>query len=86
MPDMSGRLLLISGRELDLAGHFVQQGSIHIECLTRKTRITTVINWENCPTGAQNVRQSAEGLPDILSGTPEIVFATTEHDTFSMVY
>ena len=32
---------------------------------------------KKCPTVAQNVRQSAEGLPDILSGMPEIIFAIT---------
>ena len=32
---------------------------------------------EKCLTGAQNVRQGDEGLPDILSGTPEIIFAIT---------
>ncbi len=32
-------------------------------------------NWEKCLTGAENVRQSTEGLPDILSGTPKIIFA-----------
>ncbi len=36
-----------------------------------------VINCEKCLTGAQNVRQSADGLPEILSGTPEIIFAIT---------
>ena len=30
-----------------------------------------------CLTAAQNVRLSAAGLPDILSDTPEIIFAIT---------
>ena len=34
-------------------------------------------------TGAQNVRQSAEGLPDLLSGTPKIIFAITESELVS---
>ncbi len=33
--------------------------------------------WEKFLTGAQNVRQSAEGLSDILPGVPEIIFAIT---------
>ncbi len=37
-----------------------------------------VINWEKCLTATQNVRQSAEGLPDILSGTSEIIFPIPE--------
>ena len=39
-----------------------------------------VIDWEKCLTGDQNVRQSNEGLPDILSGKPEIIFTRTAQD------
>ena len=33
-----------------------------------------VINWGKCLTGAQNVLESPEGLPNILSGSSEIIF------------
>ncbi len=31
---------------------------------------------KKCPAGDQNVLQSIEGLPDILSGRPEIIFVS----------
>ena len=39
MPDMSGRLLLMSGRGLKHCRTNVRQGSIHRECPARETRI-----------------------------------------------
>ena len=72
MPDMSGRLLLMSGRRHRPCRTFCPAGfNAH-----------KVINWGKCPTGAQNVRQGAEGLPDILSGMPEIIFAITATKDF----
>ena len=82
MPDMSGRLLLMSGRELRLCQTFCPAGLNTHKMFDKEYEnnhcYLAVINWEECLTGAQNVRQSAEGLPDILSGTPEIIFATTD--------
>ncbi len=81
MPDMSGRLLLMSGRELIPCRTFCPAGFNTHKMSERKNKndhcYEPVINWEKCLAGAQNVRQSAEGLLDILSGTPKIIFAIT---------
>ena len=78
MPDMSGRLLLMSGRELIPCRTFCPAC-----CNTHKMSDNKgknhhwywpVINWEKCLTWVQ----SAEGLPDILSGMLEIIFAITD--------
>ncbi len=45
-----------------------------------------VINWEKCLTGVQNVRQGAEGLLDILSGTPEMILAITVPSVKRFIY
>ncbi len=42
-----------------------------------------VIDWDKCPTGDQNVRQSIEGLPDILSGRLKIIFTRTVQSALS---
>ncbi len=82
MPDMSGRLLLMSGRELRPCRTFCPAGLNTHKMFDKENKNDhwrlPVIIWEECLTGAQNVRQSAEGLPDILSSTPEIIFAITE--------
>ncbi len=83
MPDMSCRLLLMSGREVRPCQTFCPAVSIHIKCPTRKTRMTTDIyqssNGKKCLTWAQNVQQSTEGLPYILFGTPEIIFVRAQN-------
>ncbi len=66
-----------------LAGHFVQHDSIHIKCSTRKIRMTTDIYQSATGkneqiNGAQNFRQSAEGLPNVLSGKPDIILLITD--------
>ena len=82
------QLLLMSGIELrslpDILSSRVEYTK---KCLTRKTIVATmpsgylpVIRWEKCLTGAQNVRQNAEGLPDKI--TPEIILAITVLDLF----
>ncbi len=80
MPDMSGRLLLMSGRELRPCRTFCPAGfTKHKMCDKENKNVDWYlpeINWQKCLTGAQNVRQTTEGLP-ILSGTPEIIFAIT---------
>ncbi len=84
MPDMSGRLLLMSGRELRPCRTFCPAGFNTHRMSNNETKndhcYLPFINWENCLTGVQNVRQSAEGLPDTLSGTPKIFFAITENE------
>ncbi len=88
MPDLSGRLLLMSGRELIPCWTFCPAC-----CNTHKMSDNKgkdhhwywpVINWEKCLTWAQNVRQSAEGLPDILSGMLEIIFAITDERLYKI--
>ncbi len=88
MPDMSGRLLLMSGRELRPCRTFCPAG-FNTHKMSDKDNMNVhwylpVINWRKCPTGSQNVRQSAEGLPDTLSGTPKIIFAITGSDHLSV--
>ena len=62
------------------AGRFVRRGSIHGKYPTRETRIQVpIINWEKYLAGDQNVLHSIEGLPDIMSSRPEIIFVRTEH-------
>ena len=57
--------------------------AIHIKCPTRKIRMTSDMHqsWtgKKCLTGTQNIwhPQSAEGLSDILSDRPKIIFSIT---------
>ena len=67
MPDMSGRVLLMSGKGLRPCRTFCPAG-FNICQLSPEKNV-----WH----GDQNVRQSSEDLPDILSGRPEIIFART---------
>ncbi len=87
MPDMSGRLLLMSGRELIPCWTFCPAGfNQHNVWQSRDKEkendhwYLPVVNWEKCLTGTLNVRQHVEGLLDILSGTPEIIFTITVND------
>ncbi len=87
MSDMSGRPLLMSGRELRPCRTFCPAGFNTPKMPDKENKndhwYLPVINWEKSLTWAQNVRQSAQGLPDILSGTPEIIFAITVKTAFS---
>ncbi len=47
------------------------------DILSGRIQYSLVINWVKCLAGDQNVRQSIEGLSDILSGRHEIIFART---------
>ncbi len=67
MPDMSSRVLLMSSKGLSPCRTFCPAGF-------NICRLSVAKNvWH----GDQNVRQSIEDLPDILSGTHEIIFART---------
>ena len=81
MPDMSGKLLVMSGRELRPCRTFCPAGfeahTISDKENKNDHRYLPGINCVKCLTGAQNVRHSTDGLPDISSGTPEIIFAIT---------
>ncbi len=86
MPDMSGRLLLMSNRELRHCRTFCP-AVFNTHKMSDKENendhwYLPVINWEKCLTGVQNVRQSARGLRDRMSGTPEIIFAISESGIF----
>ena len=78
---MSGRLMLMSSRELRPCRTFCPAEFNTHKMSDKENKndqlYLPVINWGKCLTAAQNVRQGAEGLPDILSGTPEIIFAIT---------
>ncbi len=64
-----------------MAGHFVLIGHRKFLASVRhKIKHLLVINGEKSLTGNQNIRQSIEGLRDILSGRPEIIFARTGTD------
>ena len=88
MPDMSGRLLLMSGRGLRPCRTFCPAGFNPHKMSDKANKndhwYLPVINWEKCLTGTQHVRQIVEGLPDILSGTPEIIFAITDTTTIKL--
>ncbi len=75
------RLLLMSGREVRLCRTFCPAWFNTHKMFDKENKngywYLPVINWGKCLTGAQNVRQGTEGLPDILSGIPEIIFAIT---------
>ncbi len=81
MLDMSCRLLVLSDRELRPCRTFCPAGfkthTISDKENKNDHRYLPVINCEKCLTAAQNVRHSADDLPDILSGTSEIIFAIT---------
>ncbi len=81
MLDMSGRLLLMSGRELRPCRTFCPAGFNKHKMSDKENKndhwYLPYINWQKCLTGAKNVWQTTEGLPDILSGTPKIIFAIT---------
>ncbi len=82
MPDMSGRLLLMSGRELRPCRTFSPAGFNTHKMSDKDNKnyhwYLPVIGWGKCLTGFQNVRQNVEDLPDILSGMLEIIFAITD--------
>ncbi len=73
MPDMSGRVLLMSGKGLWPCRTFCPAGFNICRLWIEKN------DWH----GDQNVRQSFEDLPDILSGRPEIIFARTASSPFA---
>ncbi len=72
MPDMSSRLLLMSGRELTPCRIFCPAGFNTQRMSDKQTKndhcYLPVINWENCLTGVQNVWQIVED---------KIIFAIT---------
>ncbi len=75
---MSCRLLLISGREVRPCLTLCPAGfnfKINTHKLSYKENkndhwYLPVLNWEKYLTGTQNVQQTAEGMLDIWSGTP----------------
>ncbi len=77
MPDMSGRILKCLAESSSTAGHFVWQWSMWRRCPGEKKKCAGHFQIAKCPTGNQNVRQSTECLPDILSCTPEIILVIT---------
>ncbi len=78
MPDMSSRLLLMSGREERHCRTFCPAGHKMSDKENKNCYgYLPVSNWGKCLTGAQNVPLGAKGLLDILSGMPEIIFAIT---------
>ncbi len=85
---MSGRLLQMSGRELRTYRTFCPAGINTHRISDNDTRMATDIYQSStgkCLTRAQNVRQNAEGLPNILSSMPEIIFAITGLTTASQL-
>ncbi len=84
MPDKSGRVLLMSGRQVRACRTFCPAGFNTHKMSDKGNKncflYLPVINWEKCLTGVQNVRKGAESVPDILSGTLEINFAITVYN------
>ncbi len=77
MPDMSGTILKCPAESSSTARHFALQWSMWRKCPGKKTKFAGHFQIAKCPTGNQNVWQSTECLPDILSGTPEIILGIT---------
>ena len=88
MPDMSGRLILMSGRELRPCRTFCPAGFNSHKMSDKKNkndpRHLPAINWEKSLTGAQNVRQSSAGLSDIFFFFSKIIFVITDYNSTTL--